>query len=358
MPGKKGNNRYEVETITPRFQTPGDRMILILSTDESHVLAVAKLKVVASPPNTQFKVFVIPSSSGGSTTDTVKQMVQVLSSPAGSGSGSGSHLLTCGNLYCLGGQEQEATDFAHGLLDFALDGIGGGLPPSLSLRCLLESLPNLHHVLETYHLANGSLQNLCEMVRQRCTQQSVVEDVEFLANYCIQGVAGDPNLSDMSESADEHLDDGDFGYPFNRHARSVSPIYDEVSGYGKDNTVLSHEYATPGNHIQPQESGLQWPSKLDHLSEETRIQILTQVKDGTITTFKAMEKAREYAYAPRSASAPNSPSLSKKRKNANKKKGGSHSGGGLFDLFKKKPQTTAKTSKTVCYVYWNLVLCS
>ena len=88
------------------FSTAGERIVLILSTDESRVLAVAKLNVVASSPNSQVKVFVIPASSGGSTTDTVRQMVQVLSNQTGSGP---NPFLTCGSLYCLGGQEHEAT---------------------------------------------------------------------------------------------------------------------------------------------------------------------------------------------------------------------------------------------------------
>ena len=75
-------------------------------------------------------------------------------------------------------------------------------------------------------------------------------------------MANDTSLSESPVSADKQLNGGgsessasDGEHPSTRHARSVSPIYAEVSGCRKNKAALSHEYAIPGKNIQPQDSG-------------------------------------------------------------------------------------------------------
>lgn len=186
----------------------GERIVHILTEDETCLLAVARLNVIAHTPDSHYNIFVISSSSDSSVTDTMGQVVRILSDQAGPATDSCRPLI-CGSLHCLGGSEHETagmkwslwsfgtvyhchgfiTEFAHGLLDFALDGVCGGLPPPLSLRHLLESLPNLRGILESYHLAAGSLQHLVEVVHKRCVQQSVVQDVELLVDQVFAGLA-------------------------------------------------------------------------------------------------------------------------------------------------------------------------
>ena len=42
--------------------------------------------------------------------------------------------------------------------------------------------------------------------------------------------------------------------------------------------------------------GLKWPSKLDKISEKTRVGLLTQVRDKTMSTNKAIENVKYTSY--------------------------------------------------------------